>query len=70
MPKLSIDNQSRVRAYLENMGRLYGVHVIISVCSDCGEWLSVKNGDGVHGISHTFCPACLEKVRETMKLNG
>ena len=71
MPKLSIDNQNRVRAYLQNLHELYGVSIIITVCGTCGEWTGVKSGvqDGhsSYGVSHGYCPKCLAEEREKIR---
>ncbi len=70
MPKLNIENQSRVRAYLQNLSTIYGVHIICQVCMECLEWTGVKDGEGQYGISHGLCPACLEAYRDRVKLSG
>jgi hypothetical protein len=32
--------------------------VIVSVCCVCGKYLGVKDGEGVIGLSHTYCCKC------------
>jgi hypothetical protein len=70
MPKLSIDNQGRVKAYLQNLHNFYGVSIICSVCAYCHEWITVKDGEGNYGISHGLCKKCLPKVLAETKLVG
>lgn len=61
MPKLSLENQSRVRAYLQNLHNLYQISIIVSICGYCNDWTGVKDGAGVYGISHGICLKCMEK---------
>ena len=57
--KLDTEDQDRVKSYLENLARIYGVFVIVRVCCNCGTYLGVKDGEGVHGISHVQkCDNC------------
>ncbi len=67
MKKLNRDDQGRVRAYLQNLGNLYGVHILVRVCGYCSLYMGVKDGQGVSGISHGVCPTCLEKLKREMK---
>jgi hypothetical protein len=47
--------------------------ILTIVCCKCHKFLGYKDGEGVTGVSHGYCPKCLEteleKVKE-MKLCG
>jgi hypothetical protein len=49
--------------YLLHQLQSNDVHIIISVCMECGEWLGIKDGMGVCGISHGLCGNCLNKLK-------
>ncbi len=36
--------------------------VIITVCCACKRALGVKDGKGISGLSHTYCPNCYKDV--------
>jgi len=56
--KLSRDDQDRVRAYLENINTIYGLGLLVSVCSYCGNVYGVKLGGRIAGFSHGICSDC------------
>lgn len=40
--------------------------VIVTVCSQCGKALGIKDGRGQAGISHSLCTPCLNKYKQTI----
>jgi len=32
--------------------------VITTVCCSCGDFLNIKDGKGIIGLSHTYCDEC------------
>ena len=42
---------------------LYGMKTIIKIeCCVCHKDMGTKDGKGVSGVSHAYCPKCLEDV--------
>lgn len=61
MTKLFKSDQAEINIHLTSL-QAHGVYVIISICGYCGEWLGVKNGKGISGLSHRICGECKIKV--------
>ena len=67
MPKLTKDDQVEIKADLDHMADWYGLHWIVSICMECGEYTGIKDGEGNHGVSHELCKGCLEKHMEELR---
>ena len=48
---------AREKAIISTLDKLSAldVFIIVSKCLQCGDYYGVKDGQGVHGISHGYC---------------
>ena len=44
-------------------------YVILIQCCVCKAWLGAKDGHGTHGVSHTYCGTCGDKVMSEMEVS-
>ena len=41
--------------------------IIFRFCLKCGQFLGLRSGRGITGISHGLCPRCLKEIKELKK---
>lgn len=49
-----------IKEYLNVMDRSR----LFTVCCSCGEYQGIKDGKGVSGCSHSYCPTCLSVLMD------
>ena len=51
-----------IQRYLLDTGKA----VLISVCCVCKGMTGIKKGNGVCGVSHSYCDECLDAARKKL----
>lgn len=68
--KINYENEKLIGCILEYCGRRTGLHIIVSRCCACLDLIGVKLGEGVNGISDTYCHDCALKVAHNLALKS